>query len=735
MLLGGVSAGPQGTGMAIEGREGRQGCRLLFFLGAVMVSLGAPGSGYGERAGGDLHPLVRDVRVLYPDRAPASEDGLSDLPSRRHILPGKGENPAGRGLLKFYGCVTCHDLPVKPFTARWGPDLDRIGEKTTEAWLRGWLEDPSAVLRDARMPRVPLREAEREALVAFLKMQEGKGELPVVARGNAFRGKAIYATAQCGVCHRLGGEGGDRAPDLDGAGEKIRRAWLVAYLMDPSSMVPNTTMPFYGFSREQAGDLAAFLLRGDGVGSQRAPPEAPAPSKVQAGLSAFVQRGCAQCHRIGAYYRPLETPSGGMAVDFVDHHATDRQGSPRVRLREAQTEVMARALVSLDREVETDGVEAFLGAFWETPIPLQGWAPAAYDSAAADLHPGACGGCHTAQLADWKTTLHSRSMGPGVMGQLLDGMWQGAELTEGCQSCHAPMSEQHPVLPDESGGYDYNHQYDPSLQGVGITCTVCHVRGHVRYGPPRGSRPVAQVWGGPGHGGAVVAPVFESSEFCRGCHQFGPDETRLNGKLLQDTYAEWLASPQRTEGETCQSCHMPDRRHLWKGIHDAETVREALKLEAVPLEENGDSLTVEVRLSNTGAGHHLPTYVTPKLFVMARLLDGTSQPLAGTEAVRAIGREIVLTTEERREVFDTRIPAGGLWVWRYAQAQRAAAVALEVSVEVHPDHFYLGFFEAYSREGLSPRATAMIDSAEANARRSPYPLMAQQWPLTDLAGE
>src|SRR3972149_4806383 len=75
------------------------------------------------------------------------------------------------------------------------------------------------------------------------------------------------------------------------------------------------------------------------------------------------------------------------------------------------------------------------------------------------------------------------------------------------------------------------------------------------------------------HNGAPRTPAFLRAEFCRDCHQFPPDGFALNGKLLENTYAEWKASPFARAGVQCQDCHMPDRRHLWRGIHDAATVR------------------------------------------------------------------------------------------------------------------------------------------------------------------
>ncbi len=64
---------------------------------------------------------------------------------------------------------------------------------------------------------------------------------------------------------------------------------------------------------------------------------------------------------------------------------------------------------------------------------------------------------------------------------------------------------------------------------------------------------------------------FWKSDFCAVCHQFSPDQA-INGKLLENTVEGWRQSPQAAAGQTCQSCHMPSRRHLWRGIHDPDMV-------------------------------------------------------------------------------------------------------------------------------------------------------------------
>src|SRR5262245_60403667 len=57
--------------------------------------------------------------------------------------------------------------------------------------------------------------------------------------GDAKRGKAIYlsAAAQCAVCHKVQGQGGDLGPDLSQIGGKFDRTHLIESILDPSAEI------------------------------------------------------------------------------------------------------------------------------------------------------------------------------------------------------------------------------------------------------------------------------------------------------------------------------------------------------------------------------------------------------------------------------------------------------------------------------------------------------------------
>ncbi len=397
----------------------------------------------------------------------------------------------------------------------------------------------------------------------------------------------------------------------------------------------------------------------------------------------------------------------------------------------------------------------FLARHWQTPIPSQGKPPAHFSSIEGSLDAESCGVCHRAPYEDWSNSLHSKSMGPGVRGQTMELIHDDPKMAVLCYSCHAPLSEQqekvvhkggHPSRfkkrrhipdPSTSGSEDgdravlkfkTNHAFSASLQQKGLSCAGCHVRGHQRFGPPRrdgsieNSASAAQL----PHGGAIRTAAFERAEFCKGCHQFEPNGYALNGKLLENTYNEWKDGPYAREGKSCQSCHMPERRHLWRGIHDPEMVKQGVSVRLSLDKERyqvGEQLRAEITLVNTGVGHNFPTYVTPKIVVRFELTDADGKQIDKSAQEERIGREVTLDLTQ--ELFDTRIAPGKSRTVRYARTIDRTGLTLRASVVVVPDDFYIQFFEATAPKAKGKEARALLEQAAREGRARSFPLFTE----------
>lgn len=417
----------------------------------------------------------------------------------------------------------------------------------------------------------------------------------------------------------------------------------------------------------------------------------------------------------------------------------------------SETVAASDALPAVDDRAQIE----FLKSHWQTPIPPQGKPPAHFSSVEGSLEPESCGVCHRAQYEEWSGSLHGKSMGPGVRGQTMESIHDDPKMALLCYSCHAPLSEQQEKVVDKDGRSSRftkrrqvpgwapnasddgerpamklktNHAFSASLQQKGLSCAGCHVRGHQRFGPPKrggsieNAAPALQL----PHSGAIRTAAFERAEFCKGCHQFEPSGYALNGKLLENTYNEWKDGPYAREGKSCQSCHMPERRHLWRGIHDPEMVKQGvsvrLSLEK-PRYQVGEQLRAEITLTNTGVGHDFPTYVTPKIVVRFELADTDGKPVDGSAQEERIGREVTLDLTQ--ELFDHRIAPGNSRTVRYIRAIDRTGLTLRASVIVAPDDFYIQFFEATLPKANSKEARALIEQAIREGRARSFPLLTE----------
>ena len=318
--------------------------------------------------------------------------------------------------------------------------------------------------------------------------------------------------------------------------------------------------------------------------------------------------------------------------------------------------------------------------------------------------PSDCGSCHVERLKDWSGSLHSKSVGPGLDGQF-EARWKPGFATS-CYQCHAPAMEQSEVVRTFDGGqFVDNPSYDKKLRSHGVTCAACHLRNGTVHGPRKPS--VAD------HESAGIhktkeLPLFKSSEFCKGCHQLdrGPS---LNGNMFVNTYTEWKESSYGKKNITCQSCHMPDGRHLFRGIHDPEMTRSGLEFKV-----SGTTLTIK----SVNIGHMFPTYVTPVVIVQAHQVDEAGKLIKESEKREFIGRAVTLNLQT--ENFDTRIKPGETFTFNYDIPKKEGAKKLLFEIIVRPDEFYMNFFAVNIENGNIDMDLEKIKEAHATTRKSPY---------------
>ncbi|MDT8375531.1 MAG: multiheme c-type cytochrome [Mariprofundaceae bacterium] len=360
---------------------------------------------------------------------------------------------------------------------------------------------------------------------------------------------------------------------------------------------------------------------------------------------------------------------------------------------------------------------------WDNPAATNGEPPHNWSALEKDLKPEACAQCHSEQFNDWKKSLHAHAYSPGLIGQF-PGM--GHMEGNNCLNCHAPLAEQkyvdhqemlkslkeklkQPVGFSETGTLI---ESELPLRHAGVTCAACHVRGWERFGPPQRDTGKAGRVKEPAHGGFIATRDFERSNFCASCHQF-PQEYAINGKPLENTVKEWEVSRFAGEGVQCQSCHMPDRKHQFKGIHDPGMTRKGLDFK-VERKRRGALLTIHSRW----IGHAFPTYVTPKVVVVAEALDRNDKRLHVWQW--EIIREVYYDDgwQEKR---DTRLMPDET---RHYEASDAPEGTRQINyqVKVIPDYFYKGVYEGLLEGQMEPDAKTLIEQAAKQADANDYML-------------
>ncbi|NIA02715.1 MAG: hypothetical protein GWO88_00660 [Planctomycetia bacterium] len=307
-----------------------------------------------------------------------------------------------------------------------------------------------------------------------------------------------------------------------------------------------------------------------------------------------------------------------------------------------------------------------------------------------DIKPGSCGVCHVQQYTQWNDSYHAEATSPGLLGQLplLD-----EEEVRDCFSCH---------LPDTKQQNNYLENNSNAIHGV--DCSYCHIRNEQRYGPREKQLTP--------HGEVKFDPLFKKSEFCKDCHQFGNEGILVNGKPLENTYVEWQSSRYPAEGKSCQSCHMPSADHDFKGIHNLNMVRSGLSLQA-----KFNDTELIITLTNKGAGHALPTYITPRIRVLWKGDNGIEKPIA------TIQRKMNWQAESGwTEVFDTRLmPDEKRKIVFNTESDNAGYIEVWVDPDAdYSDRVYPAIIEALVESNGPDSPVNQINQAQEIASTSNY---------------
>jgi hypothetical protein len=191
------------------------------------------------------------------------------------------------------------------------------------------------------------------------------------------------------------------------------------------------------------------------------------------------------------------------------------------------------------------------------------------------IDPDTCAGCHYEKFEQWSNSMHNLSHNDPVYIRvalfLRQGLTDQGEIdeAESCVKCHTPVG----VITGFPEKLSDDLSKTPEIATKGIQCDYCHSAVNlekmynnglvlepgygeddpgIKHGPFDDAEPDFH--------DAAYSPLHDSAEFCGTCHDvkhvtFGTD--------LETTYTEWKNSPYNADDPekriTCQGCHMYQR--------------------------------------------------------------------------------------------------------------------------------------------------------------------------------
>jgi len=347
--------------------------------------------------------------------------------------------------------------------------------------------------------------------------------------------------------------------------------------------------------------------------------------------------------------------------------------------------------------------------YWHHPLAEQGEPPKGWPKLWKKLTPSSCASCHQEQYQAWQHSVHAHAFSPGLYGQFSK---MSARSANACLNCHTPLAEQK-FTTDRDLKKSLKNPKEHRLRNAGVSCAACHVRGWKRHGPPSLNSGKEGTIKREIHGGFRASKDFEKSQFCASCHQFPPSWGTVNGKALENTLNEWKASTFAREGVHCQQCHMPERQHLFKGIHDPEMTRKGLKI-IIKKHEEGARLSI----TSQWIGHAFPTYITPKVHILAIAKNQHGDELQTW--TWAIFRDVQFKTRWV-EVSDTRLMPHETRDFTVGHPPKSSVV-LVFRVMVEPDFYYKGLYETLLKSKGESQSMDQLQEALRLAHENDYML-------------
>ena len=442
------------------------------------------------------------------------------------LLQRSRELMLGRELFIEHRCLKCHTQADSMAAT----DLDAPGFEQGErkaAWMARWIANPRAVRDGARMPRILHGDSaadDARAIGAYLASEvQTSGKEPLIAASEPDRAP-LFERLHCNACHDL--SPGAQAPkiSLDHLPQKFSAPALVKFLLEPAANYHSIRMPDFKLSATEAGELGAFLLKGDAGATSLA-----TGGDASRGRHLVQTLGCLNCHQsklpnlhVSPALGSLNWERGCLGPEDAPSRAPQFGFSPEQRT----------ALQAFGREERSS---------------LARHAPMEFALRQARLLN--CGACHG--QVDGFPALE-------VMGGKLNARWMGAFISGDIP--YKPRAEKHP------GGEPWMEARMPAFRFHGAKLAEGLAALHGYPPDPAAPSPIDSTMAQ--HGRKLVGK--DGGFSCISCHGvrslkamevFDAEGINLEwsaDRLLPDYYRRWMRNPLALDPQTKMPAYFED---------------------------------------------------------------------------------------------------------------------------------------------------------------------------------
>jgi len=287
-----------------------------------------PGKGRGPAALGGFSAFLL-ILFAATTAAPARAQDASEI---------LGNPVNGRVLFLGKGCVRCHAIWGNGGTV--GPDVAAVGSHHSMLELAGlfWNHTPQMIENARRIAFdwPTLEESELADIISYfyyIKLFDEPGD-PV-------SGERSFREKRCAECHRLGGNGGQAGPALDGYARYVAPIMLASGMwnhggrMQAAHQAQGIAPP--SFLGHEIADIQAYIRQESSYRNRRL--ELLSLPDPRRGARLFESKGCAQCHGAGGrgstFAPDLRVAVVGLSVSDITgdliSHSLQMLGAMRTR--------------------------------------------------------------------------------------------------------------------------------------------------------------------------------------------------------------------------------------------------------------------------------------------------------------------------------------------------------------------------------------------------------------------